>query len=36
MEQHDPDGFMDDLNRHGLPWQVVELTRDQAAALQVI
>lgn len=24
MEQLDPDGFMDALNRHGLPWQVVE------------
>jgi len=25
MEQLDPDPFMDALNRHGLPWQVVEL-----------
>ena len=25
MEQFDPDPFMDDLNRYGLPWQVVEL-----------
>lgn len=24
MEQLDPDGFMDALNRYGLPWQVVE------------
>ena len=25
MEQFDPDPFMDDLNKYGLPWQVVEL-----------
>lgn len=25
MEEFDPDPFMDDLNRHGLPWTVVEL-----------
>ncbi len=25
MEQHDPDPFMDDLNKYGLPWQVVEI-----------
>lgn len=25
MEQFDPDPFMDALNRHGLPWQVIEL-----------
>lgn len=25
MEQFDPDPFMADLNRYGLPWQVVEL-----------
>ncbi|MDB6077738.1 MAG: Saccharopine dehydrogenase [Akkermansiaceae bacterium] len=35
MEQHDPDGFMEDLNLHGLPWQVIELTPEQAAAFQV-
>ena len=35
MEQHDPDAFMADLNEYGLPWQVVELTPDAAAALQV-
>ncbi|MEI6178424.1 MAG: saccharopine dehydrogenase family protein [Verrucomicrobiota bacterium] len=35
MEQHDPDAFMADLNAHGLPWQVVELTQDAAAALRV-
>jgi saccharopine dehydrogenase (NAD+, L-lysine-forming) len=35
MEQHDPDAFMADLNDHGLPWQVVELTPDAAAAFHV-
>jgi saccharopine dehydrogenase (NAD+, L-lysine-forming) len=25
MEQLDPDPFMDGLNRHGLPWKVIEL-----------
>lgn len=25
MEQHDPDPFMDDLNKYGLPWQVVDI-----------
>jgi len=35
MEQHDPDGFMADLNQHGLPWQVVELTKEQAESLVV-
>ncbi len=35
IEQLDPDVFMADLTVHGLPWQIVELTADQAAALQV-
>ncbi len=35
MEQHDPDGFMDDLNQHGLPWSWFELTKDQADSLVV-
>ncbi|MES2440011.1 MAG: saccharopine dehydrogenase family protein [Verrucomicrobiota bacterium] len=35
IEQLDPDAFMADLNTHGLPWQVVELTPEQAAILQV-
>jgi saccharopine dehydrogenase (NAD+, L-lysine forming) len=35
IEQHDPDAFMADLNAHGLPWQVMELTREQAEAFQV-
>ncbi|MGD9947118.1 MAG: saccharopine dehydrogenase family protein [Desulfobulbus sp.] len=25
MEEYDPDPFMEDLNKHGLPWVVVEL-----------
>ena len=33
MEQNDPDPFMDALNRHGLPWQCMELTREQAENL---
>ncbi len=36
MEQNDPDPFMEELNKHGLPWQFVELTEEQAAKLQVI
>jgi saccharopine dehydrogenase (NAD+, L-lysine forming) len=36
MEQHDPDPFMDDLNRNGLPWKVFELGAGQAAALSVV
>jgi saccharopine dehydrogenase (NAD+, L-lysine-forming) len=35
MEQHDPDAFMADLNAYGLPWQVIELTPERAAAFQV-
>ena len=29
MEQYDPDPFMEDLNKYGLPWQVVDI--DPAA-----
>ena len=36
IEQHDPDAFMADLNVHGLPWSVIELSRQQAEALQVV
>jgi saccharopine dehydrogenase (NAD+, L-lysine-forming) len=25
MEQHNPDPFMEDLNKYGLPWQVVDI-----------
>jgi saccharopine dehydrogenase (NAD+, L-lysine-forming) len=35
MEQHDPDPFMDELMRHGLPWECIELTPEQAAAFEV-
>ena len=35
IEQHDPDSFMADLNTHGLPWQCIELTREQAGAFVV-
>ena len=24
MEQMDPDPFMDDLNKEGLPWKIIE------------
>jgi saccharopine dehydrogenase (NAD+, L-lysine-forming) len=24
MEQFDPDPFMEDLNKYGLPWKVIE------------
>ncbi len=36
IEQLDPDGFMADLTVHGLPWQVIELTQDQADTFCVI
>jgi saccharopine dehydrogenase (NAD+, L-lysine-forming) len=36
IEQHDPDAFMADLNGHGLPWQFIELTSEQAASFQVV
>ncbi len=35
IEQHDPDAFMADLNAHGLPWQHIELTPQQAKSFQV-
>jgi saccharopine dehydrogenase (NAD+, L-lysine-forming) len=25
IEQFDPDPFMEDMNKYGLPWKVVEL-----------
>ncbi len=36
MEQLDPDGFMEDLNAHGLPWTVKVLEPAQAASLEVV
>jgi saccharopine dehydrogenase (NAD+, L-lysine-forming) len=35
MEQHDPDPFMADLNRYGLPWNMLEINGEQAKSLQV-
>lgn len=35
MEQHDPDPFMADLNRYGLPWTCIELDPAQAEAFEV-
>ena len=35
MEQNDPDPFMDALSRYGLPWQCVELSREQAESLRI-
>ncbi len=29
MEQCDPDPFMDELNRQGLPWQIIEMKPDE-------
>jgi saccharopine dehydrogenase (NAD+, L-lysine-forming) len=29
MEQLDPDPFMDELNKQGLPWKVMELASDE-------
>lgn len=36
MEQNDPDPFMEALNRYGLPWHCVELTREDAERLSVV
>ena len=36
IEQHAPDGFMADLNTHGLPWQWIELTSEQASDFKVV
>ena len=35
IEQLDPDAFMADLNTHGLPWQFVELSPEQANSFHV-
>ena len=29
MEEFDPDPFMDELNKQGLPWKVMELGADE-------
>ncbi|MEO8617669.1 MAG: saccharopine dehydrogenase family protein [Luteolibacter sp.] len=36
IEQHAPDAFMADLNAHGLPWQWIDLTSEQASAFIVV
>ena len=36
MEQNDPDPFMDDLNKYGLPWKCIELDPDSAKSLNVV
>jgi saccharopine dehydrogenase (NAD+, L-lysine-forming) len=36
IEQNDPDAFMADLNEHGLPWQFIELSHEDAAAFRVV
>lgn len=36
MEQNDPDPFMEELNRWGLPWNCVELDEKDAEALRVV
>jgi saccharopine dehydrogenase (NAD+, L-lysine-forming) len=33
VEQLDPDAFLEDMNKYGLPWQVVEL--DPSFSLDV-
>ena len=35
IEQLDPDAFMEDLAAHGLPWEVLELSPEQAASFAV-
>lgn len=36
MEQNDPDPFMEDLNKYGLPWKCVELDVEKASSLDVL
>ena len=33
MEQHDPDPFMADMNRYGLPWQEKTLPENPLAGI---
>ena len=35
MEQNASESFMDVLNKYGLPWNCIELTREQADSLTV-
>jgi hypothetical protein len=34
MEQHDPDPFMADMNRYGLPWEEKVLAGNPLARIQ--
>ena len=36
MEQNDPDPFMEDLNKYGLPWTFIELDIEAAKSLTVV
>jgi len=36
MEQNDPDPFMEDLNKYGLPWTCIELNIGAAKSLTVV
>jgi saccharopine dehydrogenase (NAD+, L-lysine-forming) len=36
MEQNDPDPFMEDLNKYGLPWTCIELDIEAAKSLTVV
>lgn len=35
MEQNDPDAFMQDLEKYGLPWKWIELSPEQASSFSV-
>jgi saccharopine dehydrogenase (NAD+, L-lysine-forming) len=35
MEEFDPDPFMDELNKQGLPWQVMEMGADESRRVDV-
>lgn len=35
MEQLDPDPFMEELNKQGLPWEVMELNADESREVRV-
>ena len=36
MEEFDPDTFMDELNKQGLPWKIMELGADESRESKVI
>jgi len=35
MEQMDPDPFMEELNKQGLPWEVMELAPDESREVKL-